>query len=232
MDRPIPSHHVQVLLHPQAVPGEGGERGRAVSGGFGTMTSARAATLMRPQVPIVPVVLVETGPSRTGASGTVSCGASWWIAANRVPATPASTASSTEWRRRGARSRLLPCLPVVAHRRRQPRLPAHARAHRHEIGELQHEFGDILKGPLDQAPGPVPQELTSARAAAAEHPVRPLVLSRLRRLIDRVNSSGAPRRLDSGKRGRHGSPGVVPSRRGGWGAYRGSPLDNRFRRSA
>ena len=64
-----------------------------------------------------------------------------------------------------------------------------------EIGELQQQFEDILKGPLDQAPGPVPQELN-------ECPELPRLIipfarssySRLRRLIDRVNSFGGPLR--------------------------------------
>jgi hypothetical protein len=62
-----------------------------------------------------------------------------------------------------------------------------------EVGELQHQFEDILKGPLDQAPGPVPQE-------ANECPALPRLIipfarssySRLRRLIDHVNSFGGP----------------------------------------
>jgi len=62
-----------------------------------------------------------------------------------------------------------------------------------EIRELQDQFEDILKGPLDQAPGPVPQELN-------ECPELPRLIipfarssySRLRRLIDHVNSFGGP----------------------------------------
>ena len=58
-----------------------------------------------------------------------------------------------------------------------------------EIGELQHEFGDILKGPLDQAPGPVPQELNEcAELPRLIIPFARSSYSRLRRLIDRVNS--------------------------------------------
>jgi uncharacterized protein (TIGR00730 family) len=62
-----------------------------------------------------------------------------------------------------------------------------------EIRDIQRQFDDILKGPLDQAPGPVPQELN-------ECPELPRVIipfnrssySRLRRLIDHVNGLGGP----------------------------------------
>jgi uncharacterized protein (TIGR00730 family) len=57
-----------------------------------------------------------------------------------------------------------------------------------EVQDTQERFEDILKGPLDQAPGPVPQE-------ASEYPDLPRLMvpfnrssySRLRRLIDHVN---------------------------------------------
>ena len=76
-----------------------------------------------------------------------------------------------------------------------------------EIGELQQQFEDILKGPLDQAPGPVPQELN-------ECPEMPRLIipfarssySRLRRLIDRVNSFGGPLAAPTATRAR-GAPG-------------------------
>ena len=57
------------------------------------------------------------------------------------------------------------------------------------VAEIQRQFEDILKGPVDQAPGPVPQELN-------EFPELPRLIlpfnrssySRLRRLIDFVNT--------------------------------------------
>jgi hypothetical protein len=57
-----------------------------------------------------------------------------------------------------------------------------------EMGEIQRQFEDILKGRLDQSPGPVPQE-------ANEYPDRPRLIvpfnrvsyARLRQLIDFVN---------------------------------------------
>jgi uncharacterized protein (TIGR00730 family) len=61
-----------------------------------------------------------------------------------------------------------------------------------EVADTQRQFEDILKGPLDQSPGPVPQELD-------EFPDLPRLIvpfsrssySRLRRLIDHVNALGA-----------------------------------------
>ena len=58
-----------------------------------------------------------------------------------------------------------------------------------DLVEIQRRFDDILKGPVDQAPGPVPQELN-------EFPDLPRLIlpfnrtsySRLRRLIDFVNT--------------------------------------------
>jgi uncharacterized protein (TIGR00730 family) len=57
-----------------------------------------------------------------------------------------------------------------------------------QLQGIQQSFEDVLKGPLDQAPGPVPQELN-------EYPELPRLIipfnrssySRLRRLIDAVN---------------------------------------------
>ena len=62
-----------------------------------------------------------------------------------------------------------------------------------EMREIQRQFEDILKGPLDQSPGPVPQELN-------ERPELPRLIipfnrssySRLRRLIDHINELGSP----------------------------------------
>ena len=62
-----------------------------------------------------------------------------------------------------------------------------------EVADVQQRFEDILKGPLVQAPGPIPQELN-------EYPELPRLIipfnrssySRLRRLIDHVNEHGGP----------------------------------------
>jgi hypothetical protein len=60
-----------------------------------------------------------------------------------------------------------------------------------EVAGLQQAFEDVLKGRIDQAPGPVPQEFS-------EYPELPRLIvpfnrssySRLRRLIDHVNALG------------------------------------------
>jgi uncharacterized protein (TIGR00730 family) len=62
-----------------------------------------------------------------------------------------------------------------------------------DIAEIERQFEDVLKGPVDQAPGPVPRELN-------EFPELPRLIlpfnrtsySRLRRLIDFVNTTDAP----------------------------------------
>jgi uncharacterized protein (TIGR00730 family) len=57
-----------------------------------------------------------------------------------------------------------------------------------EVLEITREFEDILKGPLDQAPGPVPQELNEhPELARLIVPFNRSSYSRLRRLIDHVN---------------------------------------------
>jgi uncharacterized protein (TIGR00730 family) len=75
------------------------------------------------------------------------------------------------------------------------------------LEQIQGDFEDILKGPLVQAPGPVPQELN-------EYPELPRLIvpfnrasySRLRRLIDAINATEgptpppAPADTDSGSR--------------------------------
>jgi hypothetical protein len=63
-----------------------------------------------------------------------------------------------------------------------------------ELRELQTRFDDILKGPADQSPTPIPQELD-------EHPELPRLIlpfnrtsySRLRQLIDFINELPGPR---------------------------------------
>jgi uncharacterized protein (TIGR00730 family) len=67
-----------------------------------------------------------------------------------------------------------------------------------EIRELQGQFEDILKGPLEQAPGPVPQELNEcADLSRLIIPFNRSTYSRLRRLIDHVNSFPGPASLAS-----------------------------------
>jgi Possible lysine decarboxylase len=62
-----------------------------------------------------------------------------------------------------------------------------------EVRDLQHQFEDILKGPLDQAPGPVPQELNECpELSRLIIPFNRSSYSRLRRLIDHINSFGGP----------------------------------------
>ena len=57
-----------------------------------------------------------------------------------------------------------------------------------EVGDIERQFEDILKGPLDQAPGPVPQELNELpELARLIIPFNRSSYSRLRRLIDSVN---------------------------------------------
>jgi putative lysine decarboxylase len=69
-----------------------------------------------------------------------------------------------------------------------------------EVAEVQQRFEDILKGPLVQAPGPIPQELN-------EYPELPRLIvpfnrssySRLRRLIDALNERGDGGRADAAR---------------------------------
>jgi len=62
-----------------------------------------------------------------------------------------------------------------------------------EIREIQRQFEDILKGPLDQSPGPVPQELNECPdLPRLIIPFNRSIYSRLRRLIDHINSIGGP----------------------------------------
>jgi uncharacterized protein (TIGR00730 family) len=57
------------------------------------------------------------------------------------------------------------------------------------LAEIQRRFDDILKGPVDQAPGPVPQELKEfPDLARLILPFNRTSYSRLRRLIDFVNT--------------------------------------------
>jgi hypothetical protein len=62
-----------------------------------------------------------------------------------------------------------------------------------QMGGTQRSFDDILKGPLDQAPGPVPQELNEyPELSRLIIPFNRSSYSRLRRLIDHINEHGGP----------------------------------------
>jgi len=62
-----------------------------------------------------------------------------------------------------------------------------------EVRDIQQQFEDILKGPLDQAPGPVPQELNECpELPRLIIPFNRSSYSHLRRLIDHINSFGGP----------------------------------------
>ena len=61
------------------------------------------------------------------------------------------------------------------------------------MGEVRRQFEDILKGPLDQSPGPVPQELNECpELPRLIVPFNRSAYSRLRRLIDHLNGIGGP----------------------------------------
>jgi uncharacterized protein (TIGR00730 family) len=65
-----------------------------------------------------------------------------------------------------------------------------------QVREIEGEFGDILKGPLDQAPGPLPQEQNEfPELARLIIPFNRSSYGRLRRLIDRVNEAGGPEKI-------------------------------------
>jgi predicted Rossmann-fold nucleotide-binding protein len=60
-----------------------------------------------------------------------------------------------------------------------------------QLEGIQQAFEDVLKGPLDQAPGPVPQELNEyPELSRLIVPFNRSSYSRLRRLIDHVNEHG------------------------------------------
>ena len=76
-----------------------------------------------------------------------------------------------------------------------------------EIRDIQRRFEDILKGPLDQSPGPVPQELNECPdLPRLIIPFNRSLYSRLRRLIDHINDLGSPDMADH----RHGGPDMAP----------------------
>jgi uncharacterized protein (TIGR00730 family) len=62
-----------------------------------------------------------------------------------------------------------------------------------EVEGIERQFADILKGPLEQSPGPVPQELDeSPHLPRLILPFNRSSYSRLRRLIDHINDLGGP----------------------------------------
>ena len=62
-----------------------------------------------------------------------------------------------------------------------------------QLRSIQTAFEDILKGPLDQSPGPVPQELNEyPELSRLIVPFNRSSYARLRRLIDHVNEYGGP----------------------------------------
>jgi uncharacterized protein (TIGR00730 family) len=62
-----------------------------------------------------------------------------------------------------------------------------------DLAELQQRFEDILKGPVDQAPGPVPQEANEyPNKARLILPFNRSSYARLRQLIDFINTRGGP----------------------------------------
>jgi predicted Rossmann-fold nucleotide-binding protein len=165
-------------------------------GGFGTMDECfELLTLMQTgKSMIVPVVLVETGPKpywRTWDRfvqgtlidrGLIAAGDTGFY---RIADGAAEAVREiTDFYRIFHSSRIVGDNLVF----RLKRLLADD-----EVKDVQERFEDILKGPLDQAAGPVPQELN-------EYPELPRLIipfnrssySRLRRLIDAINEHGGP----------------------------------------
>ncbi|MBI4635559.1 MAG: TIGR00730 family Rossman fold protein [Candidatus Rokubacteria bacterium] len=161
-------------------------------GGFGTMDETfELLTLMQTgKATIIPVVLVEAGPMPYWRrwddwvrGGLVAQG----LIEERdttlyriVDTVDAAVRELTTFYRVFHSARIVHPNLVLRIRRA---LPAVA------VGELQRRFEDILKGPVDQAPGPVAQELE-------EYPDLPRLIlpfnrtsyARLRQLIDFVNT--------------------------------------------
>jgi len=163
-------------------------------GGFGTMDECfELLTLMQTgKSAIVPVVLVETGPKPYwrmwdrfvhGALADRRLIDPGDTAFYRIVDGPeAAVREATDFYRVYHSSRIVGADLVFRLRRALTAA---------EVADIHHQFEDILKGPLDQSPGPVPQELN-------EYPDLPRLIvpfsrssySRLRRLIDHVNGLG------------------------------------------
>jgi uncharacterized protein (TIGR00730 family) len=163
-------------------------------GGFGTMDECfELLTLMQTgKSAIVPVVLVETGPKpywriwdrfvheALAERRLIDPGDAAFY--RIVDGPQAAVREVTDFHRVYHSSRIVGADLVFRLRRALTTA---------EVADMQHRFEDILKGPLDQSPGPVPQELN-------EFPDLPRLIvpfsrssySRLRRLIDHVNALG------------------------------------------
>jgi uncharacterized protein (TIGR00730 family) len=161
-------------------------------GGFGTMDEAfELLTLMQTgKATIIPVVMVEMGPrpywrkwdefvrGTIADQGLIDTEDAAFF--RIVDTVDEAAAELTNFYRVFHSARIAGDNLVF---RLQRALPPAA------IAEIQSRFEDILKGPVDQAPGPIPQELN-------EFPDLPRLLlpfnrssyARLRRLIDFVNT--------------------------------------------
>jgi uncharacterized protein (TIGR00730 family) len=163
-------------------------------GGFGTMDEAfELLTLMQTgKSEIVPVVLVETGPKPYWriwdrfVQGTlvdrrlIDAGDTAFYRV--VDDAEAAVREITAFYRVFHSSRIVG--DHLVFRLKRPLTDA-------QLRDVQHAFEDILKGPLDQAPGPVPQELNEyPELARLIIPFNRSSYSRLRRLIDAVNATG------------------------------------------
>jgi uncharacterized protein (TIGR00730 family) len=160
-------------------------------GGFGTMDECfELLTLMQTgKSEIVPVVLLETGPKPYWriwdrfVQGTlvdrrlIEAGDTGFY--RIVDGLDEAVAEITGFYRIFHSSRIVGDNLVFRLKRRLTD---------NEVGDIERQFEDILKGPLDQAPGPVPQELNELpELARLIIPFNRSSYSRLRRLIDSVN---------------------------------------------
>jgi uncharacterized protein (TIGR00730 family) len=181
-------------------------------GGFGTMDETfELLTLVQTgKSSIVPVVLVEAGPkpywriwNRWVAGALVERGL---IDATdtefyRIVDTPEAAVNEIlSFYRVFHSSRIVG--DNLVFRLQRPLTPR-------ELDELGRQFEDVLKGPVDQTAGPVPQELNEyPELARLSLPFNRSSYSRLRQLIDFINAL----------------PGREPEMTGGYGAVAGENL--------